>query len=507
MDDLLVARFMALFEGYQLYHGTYVIKGAEDSGKIKGKAQTVRGAATPALYRDHLEGKGAGLGIVLLRADDTVRFGAIDYDSPTMNHAQAEAAVTKLKLPLVLCRSKSGGGHFYCFTSEPVPAPLMRERLEEWKALLGMAARTEVFPKQSHRVTPEDIGSWINLPYFHAAQTLRYAVRNGQAIELTEFLDYAEANQQSEAQLHESAEGPTLFADGPPCLQHLERLGAFPEGTGNLGTTAIMVYLRRRYGDNWKQYVDEYNAALGKRGSEELQQIVRSNSKKEYSYQCKQPPINEYCQRAKCRRQLYGVSSDGTKGNQVELSCITRYDSGSGDDPMWGLEVNGKRVMVTNDQLYAKELFNKACLGQVNEIPVHSSPGLWLIELRKLIAKADIVQLPEDASVTGQLWEWVESFCLDQVSASTIEGVLNGMTFHEEGWVYFRAHDMFKYLDSRRVEYKSKPWVYMRLRERGCEKEGKHVREKYINLWKLPAPKMPGTATKPDAPPTVKEHF
>lgn len=204
----VVARFASLFAGYEKAYGTFLIRGTAPDGKAIGRAQTKRGQATPEIYQAHLNGAGGGLGVIMLREDNTVYFGAIDYDNKTMDHKKAEALLRELELPLVLCRSKSGGGHFYCFTSEPVPASIMRARLEEWTALLGMSNTTEQFPKQGERYSENDIGNWINLPYFDADKTNRYAFRGGREIGLLEFLDYAESLRQT-AEMMGHSSGPS----------------------------------------------------------------------------------------------------------------------------------------------------------------------------------------------------------------------------------------------------------------------------------------------------------
>lgn len=217
LSPQVVSRFAALFAGYSKAYGTFLIRGNAPDGKAIGKAQTLRGQPTDKIYQLHLEGDGGGLGVIMLREDNTVFFGAIDYDNKTMDHLKAEAKIRELGLPLVLCRSKSGGGHFYCFTAEPVPAAVMRARLEEWTAMLGMSDTTEAFPKQAERYNENDIGNWINLPYFNADATNRFAFRDGREIGLLGFLDYAESQRQTAEQMGHSS-GPsneeTIFFRG-----------------------------------------------------------------------------------------------------------------------------------------------------------------------------------------------------------------------------------------------------------------------------------------------------
>lgn len=165
-----VRRFAALFAGYSKAYGTFAVRGTNAEGKAIGEPLTLRGEPTLELYRRHLEGTGPGLGIIPHRDDNSVVFGAIDCDDRNLDHAAMEAKVRKLGLPLVLCRSKSGGGHLYLFTSEPVPAAVMRDRLTACLPLLGLKADTEIFPKQTERLNETDLGNWINLPYYGVGQ-------------------------------------------------------------------------------------------------------------------------------------------------------------------------------------------------------------------------------------------------------------------------------------------------------------------------------------------------
>ncbi len=507
-----VARFAALFDGYTKAHGVYRLDKSRtlDSGKVEGKAFTENGPPGLDKYRRHLDGTGHGLGIILLRDDDSVVFGAIDYDNPRKtDHAKAAKRVAELQLPLLVCRSKSGGGHFYCFTAEPVPAAVMRERLDEWKALLGMSDKTEVFPKQSYRHSEADFGSWINLPYFDVpGPTTRHAyTAEGTPLDFPAFLDTAEALRVSRAQLETAAPGNAesdLFHEGPPCLQVIHLGGGFAEGGRNLGMTAVMTYLKKRFPDSWQSKVDEYNAEMGRIGSQELQQIVKNYQRKDYGYQCKQPPIHAHCQRKECLRRTYGVGESTPDAKGYDLVGLTRYDSAHGDEPLWGLEVNGKRVMVSNTALYSRDDFNRACMAQANVLPVHTTPGRWLKFLSELLPSASVVPMPDDAGPRGQLWNRIQGFLLQNTTALERDEVLLGKPYRHEGKVYFRSTDLFQYLDARRVAYKSPQDVWALLRDQQAEKDTMHVGtgagKTTVNVWILPIPELAVS----DVPPAVQ---
>jgi hypothetical protein len=503
----LATRFAARFPGYSKAYGESVVLGPGSDGKVEARHRTVRGAVSEDRYQAHLNGIGPGLGIVMLRDDNTALFGAIDHDVVTMDHAKAEKAVKEKGLPLVLCRSKSGGGHFYCFTREPVPADLMRDRLAEWTAVLGMAAKTEQFPKQSSRFNEEDVGSFINLPYFNANETVRYAIRNGEAVDLKTFLDMADQSAVSLADLSKPyAESPSdLFANGPPCLIQAEREKGFGEGCRNNGMMAVATYLKKRFPDDWRSRMAEYNRGMGGGlGTDELKSIEKSQLKKDYDYQCKLDPLVSRCDKRRCVTQRYGV---GQNRLELEVQDVTCHRAG--DEVTWFLTINRVRTQISNDDLYDRNRFNKHCMAVHQRIPVVVSQTRWLPMLNEWLSKATVVEDPEEASEAGELWEYVERFCTVNVMALTLEEVWSGKAFlnRDNGKVYFRITDLYGYLRNRRVLFKPQRLHHL-LREHGAETLGRErVSGKPTRLWTLPAPLMPDILNPDKESEPDKEEF
>lgn len=519
IEDALVERFRSRFEGFSRAHGQSVVRGKSETGKMQAKSWTVSGPPTDSAVRTHLEGGGTGLGVVMLKEDETLRLGAIDYDDRSLDIVAAAKEVAARKLPLVLCRSKSGGGHFYCFTTEPVPAGLMKQRLVEWCALLGFAATTEIFPKQVTRYNEADIGSWINLPYYDAEKTERYAVDDeGTLLSLEEFLDVADARALSAEALEQFnlVTESTMFPDGPPCLQTLESRGGFAPGTKHNGLFNVGVYLSKANPDGWERDFERYNATLAQVPSADLVHIGKSIRKKidaqngaGYGYQCQQPPINAFCNRAVCLTRKHGIGRSAE--SQVTIENITRYQSKWGDDAFWILQIAGQRILLTTAQLYHVDQFNIACMSQANVIPVVSvTPQKWKVYLNELISRADVVPLPDDATPTGQVWGHIEAFCTQQVQALSREEVWLGKVWHEGGRVHFRSKDLFAYLEAKRVKYKSEQWVWSLLADHGSEKAFWNLNGRGVNVWGLPEFARPATEEKgedPEPGAVVREDF
>jgi hypothetical protein len=202
-----VEAFKTLFSGYTEAHGTFEIKTTDpQTGKKSGKAQTMPGAPAISAWQGHLAGAPRGLGAIPLLDDGiSVQWAAIDIDVNDIDHAPLGKKVEDLGLPLVVCRSKSGGAHCYLFLEQPCPAKDVVDALRNWSAALGYPG-VEIFPKQILRALDQKTGeprpgNWINLPYFGADNTERYCVYRGGRLSLPEFIRLAEGSRADQSAL------------------------------------------------------------------------------------------------------------------------------------------------------------------------------------------------------------------------------------------------------------------------------------------------------------------
>src|ERR1017187_10222726 len=124
----LAHRFHILFRGCERAHGFYgaiTPDRARADGKFVGKPVTKREPVTDELWEAHLKGE-YGLGIIPIRDDGTTSWGAIDIDVyEGLDHGGLASQIAKQELPLIPCRSKSGGAHLLLFCTEPVPGKTM----------------------------------------------------------------------------------------------------------------------------------------------------------------------------------------------------------------------------------------------------------------------------------------------------------------------------------------------------------------------------------------------
>ena len=490
-----VDRFMKLFQGYQQAHGQYRVQKREADGKMSGRAVTVSEAATKEHFESHLKGGDYILGIIMLKDDNSCNFGVIDIDirgevklKDTLDELEKKIRDT----PLVMCRSKSGGAHLYLFCEPAIAAIDMVSKLNEFAAGLGYGG-VEIFPKQISRANDLDRGNWINLCYWDGDETERHAIHNGKKLNLEQFLDLAEKKRTSYEELEKLQ--PDLvdhFADGPPCLQHIMTMG-FPEGGRNISLFNVGVYYRKKNPDDWQEDLMRFNYESLDQPlpSGEVNSLVKSVSKKDYAYTCKQSPICNYCEKSKCMKREFGVGGYGG-GQAIEISAITKYETENRQSVRWYIEIGGERIEVTTQQLLDQRQLQKLCVEKLNKCPATMPGPKWEQAINSLLESVEIIQDPDDASPQGQFEKMLDSFLTGKVQARHRDEIMNGKPWNDtdEGKVFFRSEDLFIYLEARRFRYQSQHQVWSWLRSTGGDRKTFRIKSKPVKVWSVPAPQF-----------------
>ena len=163
-----VKKFATIFEGLDEAFGTYEVQKTSASGKSTGQARIVREERTSEHWKGHLSGKGASIGIIPINAENKCKWGCIDIDQYNLNHKELISKIRDLKLPLVICRSKSGGGHIFLFCKTWMLAKDLQQVLRHIASALGYSD-CEIFPKQIRlQLDRGDEGNFLNMPYYDA---------------------------------------------------------------------------------------------------------------------------------------------------------------------------------------------------------------------------------------------------------------------------------------------------------------------------------------------------
>lgn len=469
-------RFKQLFSGSSFSHGIWHADRAPE---------TVREPASDSDYEAHLSGK-VGLGVVPINDDGTCRFAAIDIDVDTINHAELFKRVNERRLPLSVCRSKSGGAHLYVFIENGgVSASFIREKLKVWAALIGYPG-AEIFPKQS-RINKKNLGNWINLPYFSGDKTTRYAVGPSGSLTLEEFLDTIKFyDNEKPGEIDESVNAAT--EDMPPCLQVLSQSG-LPEGMRNSGLFNFGVFFRKSDPKGWQDKLQQFNLVTVKPALtfREFSTIAKSLSKNRYQYTCEQSPIREHCDRAKCLLLKYGVG-------HKPWEELDQYDEASPVNlrkilttpPRYILEVNGHDLELSFEDLTRFQRFRDRVLQEMDLMIRPMKQGQWDLKLKELLKTKQDVEAPPDASPEGQLLEALYDFIALRDRARSREDLLRGSPIEGDQDVIFRIQDFMRYLQSRRLDKMQAADIYVILKRLGCSHRHVSIKGRKLFAWALP---------------------
>jgi Primase C terminal 1 (PriCT-1) len=502
----LAQKFMALFSGAEHGYGLYDVTGTKDaSGKRVGNAVTKHDTVTVELWERHLSGR-TGIGIIPIREDSTCWWGAIDLDVyANFDHKKMAQTLQKQKLPLIPCRSKSGGCHLYCFFKETIDADTVQTKLAEIAAFLGYGG-SEIFPKQKKILVERgDKGSWINMPYFNGVRDLRYAVKiDGEAMSPDEFLQYAETLKVS----REDFEQPLIkqqedLIDGPPCLQHLIQIGGISEGARNNGLFNMAVYLRKAHPDSWEDKLEEYNHKYidPPLKSVEIQGVIKSAKKRDYAFTCSKPPIAPHCNSAVCRTRKFGIS-DGSGQSFPNLGPLSKLDV---KPPIWFWDVEGRRIELTTPELQDPNVFQRKCMEVLNMMPPVPSKIVWHRIVQTAMENVSVIEASEDASPEGQFFEHLDKFLSGKAKALGIEEIIQGKPFEDEEYVYFRLVDLEKHLDSVRFREFKTAKIASLIRDRGAKHQFDNFKGKGTNYWRMPKSKIGQQTEQLEVPDSVKQ--
>ena len=449
-------KFKNIFKGLTIAYGQYQ-KGdrATNGNKQGGKAFIVRKNVSDDLWEKHLQGEGPALGIIPITEDNTCRWGCIDIDEYNFDHSKLIQSIRNLNLPLIVCRSKSGGAHVFLFTTEFISASLMQSTLKKMSIGLGYEG-SEIFPKQTEILVERgDTGNFLNLPYHNEMKGLRYAINdNGSGCTLEEFYKlydvYSCSKEEVEKIKIQEKKIEEAFPGGPPCLNKLASIG-FGEGSRNNALFNIAVYYKQSKPDTWEDEIVKANMKFMEPplSNSEVQQLIKSVNRKGYDkYRCKDAPINSVCQAGLCRTKRFGVGFG--EEEMPQLGSLTKYTS---SPPQWFLDVGETRIELKSEQLYNAGMFALACLDQANKIvPVPKVQDWKKHFLKPMMANLQEVEPLQSLDPINEITSHLQDWTTNRQSARTLDDIFNKLPFTEDEFTYFRLEDFYAFLKKNNWE-------------------------------------------------------
>ncbi len=488
-----VQRFMRLFIGNDRSHGVYHPQNE--------RMETIKSSADASDYINHLEGS-CGLGIVPIMDDGNCWFGAIDIDAhgdePDIDLSQVESRVRDNDLPLVLCRSKSGGAHLYLFLTDPTPATLVRKALKNWAGLIGHAG-VEIFPKQDSLPASNgerQLGNWLNLCNFQSKDTIRYGWEGGQKLSLGHFLDIADSRRVKAATLVEKAAGE--YGEAPPCIQKMLTDGV-GRGHRNEALYNITLYYKKSNPETWRDKAMDANARVftDPLPYSEAKKTIASAGRRDYKYKCKEEPCRSSCNSSVCVKRKYGITpaekSELEVGSLPDFGRLEKYNT---DPVKWVLHVDQVPIVLSTLELMDYRSIRRAVADNLTRVIPTMKNDQWEGMLNAIMGEARVIEAPEEASTYGfiksRLFEFFRKTDLaspgDRIGdRDSLElGVPVVQLKDDVRVVYFRGGDFIDYLKKNRSEELKGSNLWVALKKVGVQHDKLRVRDRVIAVWYVP---------------------
>ena len=487
----LAKAFHELFAGLDRAHGEFTITGNKGA-KNTGKASTVPTPPTVELWENHLKGK-KGIGIVPIQGNASCVWGVIDIDSYENFDVTEKSISWSEKYPVVVCRSKSGGAHVFFFTTQPVPARLLRSKLQMLAGALGYPT-AEIFPKQDS-LGPEDIGNWLNMPYFDSEDTLRYGIRDGRSLTASEFIEYAlsrklQPDVLKALEFYDDAE----FMDAPPCLQYYVSNG-FPEGSRNDALFSLGVFARKAYPVGWESKVDEYNRRFMSPGTpEEVAGIIKGLRKTGYTYKCKTQPLCSQCNQEECNRRAHGIKKVIAKNTPHPLDDVDRPVhkyipvEDTGELAYWILHIKGKKYRLDADKTDDQAKWIAWYVSTFDIKLPRIKNDVWDSKINELLADSIKHHQQDDETPEGIFWMYVKKYVTGKQCAITPDGIIYDKPWHDidTNKVWLQAGPLHRYLIQNNFRHYSEHEIGPLLKKRGVHKQ-KNVKGKNRSCYVIEA--------------------
>ena len=485
-------RFMAAFEGFEHAHGqTQLEQERTAANKQKAKSRIIRKPLTLEMVESHLQGQ-LGVGSIPINENNKCKFGALDIDTYPLDLVALDKKLRDTNVPCIVCRSKSGGAHVFFFFKEEISAGEFRDKASEIASYLGYGG-CEIFPKQEQVLVERgDVGNFINLPYFDAEQTMRYAIKeDGEDASLDEFLELVTARSVDPKDfLLVSLGGQSdMFKGWPPCLKIMMEQG-IPEGTRNTTMFNVAILCKMMDPDNWKSLHEQINIQYCQPPlpASDIVTIQSQMDKKEYFYTCDQEPMKSFCNKSLCRRMKYGVGNQKVTMDLAGLSVILS------EPRLWFMDVNGRRLELTTEELQMPMRFQRACMDQLSFMPDAYKSTDWQAIVNSMLENLNEIEVPEELTYKGQFLEHLETYCNGRVNAQSAEELLLGKPYTREGITYFRLESLMQFLKGKRFDDYSRAQVQERIKELNKDQEANGLKKfktskgewKSVRVWWVP---------------------
>jgi len=483
-------KFIEIFTGLKRNFGFAKIeKGYTDpeTGKLQLKPGDYGWSSRPIEekdYLEHLSGK-KSIGVQPCNDEGMAKFGAIDIDHyKNFSPKKYLDTIKEHSIPVIPCRSKSGGLHIYIFLKEPVKATIIRNFLSTLLFTFGLKAKTEIFPKQTELGEDDNgklqNGHFINLPYYK--KTERCALNfDGTEFTFDQFIEVINTNLKSREELENFSlahiktvlqGGAEEFNEGPPCLQAITR--ACQNG-GKLNDDRdrflynYMVFAKKKYYDNWedkvKQAAREYFIYDQKWDDNYVDFKIKGWKKETKGHLCNEEPIVNFCMKSECIKRKFGIASDRRKAFPA-LSGLQKINYRPDPEYTFNVacpdgekvkQVHAKSIEYLTDQRKIRNIIGVAA----NFVPPMQKGNIYQEIIDNLFnSQLDDIEPPEETSPEGQLFNYMKEY-INGPKAETNIAFKSGSTLWEDEYAYFKFEPFFDTLKNKEWKIKTQQTAHM----------------------------------------------
>lgn len=437
-------RFHELFRGAEKRHLTYDparLRLVDSKMEMKDENEDgpldCKGPPTVELWEKHLAGV-RPLGISPLREDGLCRWGVIDVDQYcNLEHGALAAMIARLGLPLVVCRSKSGGAHLYLFATDWTSQAVMNA------ALVAIAARLDQANAETYPPAPRKKGNCINMPNFGGDRSDRCGVKaGGMEMTVAELVATAEANRQSPESIAALAAKRATSADKEPASATTSArvLRKLTERAAEIATMS----------DGRKRALHDTAFLFGKyvlKGRIDeatmVGRLVAAGVEARLEHHIAESHVRNGLEaRLRKRGQDDDDADDDGRFPEIEkIVIITGHD-----EPMWRVTVaDYGDITLPSREVWKNDLFNLRCAERLRVGFKRLSVNAWADRLNVALRVAESEAAPRDESPEYVFRMALQDFCFDRHTADVLEEIMLGKPYHDDDndRIWFRFGDLY----------------------------------------------------------------
>ena len=194
----------------------------------------------------------------------------------------------------------------------------------------------------------------------------------------------------------------------------------------------------------------------------EIVTIQNTLEKKEYQYTCKEEPMASHCNQGVCRGLKHGIGT-----TSMLMPSISGLSVILSEPRLWFLDIDGRRLELTTEELQTPRLFQRACMEQLNFMPPKMKDGDWEIQVNGLLENCNEIAVPEELTYKGQFLSYLELFCTGRVQAQSFEEVVlvNHIQTEKNLEHILRLDSLMDFLRNRKFDNYTRAQVQERLKE------------------------------------------